>query len=114
MKNPNPHPLETQQQIIDIMDNAYQIKKQKETEAQRLLDSIDDFVLSELGIELPGLSIRCVFRCRLGGQGGRYDLFFYTQSIFKTNRVFKIWASKLEGFVEYLKSGFAAENKTGQ
>jgi restriction endonuclease S subunit len=35
------------------LDNAYKIKKQKEAEAQQLLDSIDEYVLYELGIKLP-------------------------------------------------------------
>jgi hypothetical protein len=35
------------------MDDAYAAKKQKELEAQQLLDSIDDYLLGELGIELP-------------------------------------------------------------
>ena len=110
MKTPNPlPPLETQQQIIDIMDNAYQIKKQKETEAQRLLDSIDDFVLSELGIELPEFEHKMCFSVQAEEvKGGRYDPLFYTQSILKQIESSKYGASKLEGFVEYLKSGFAA------
>ena len=45
--------LETQQHIIDIMDNAYSLKKQKEQEAKELLDSIDKYLLDELGITLP-------------------------------------------------------------
>lgn len=44
---------EIQQHIIDIMDNAYVEKRRKEGEAQEILDSIDDFLLSELGISLP-------------------------------------------------------------
>jgi restriction endonuclease S subunit len=48
-------PIETQNKIVQIMDNAYKIKKQKEKEAEKLLDSIDEFVLNELGIELPEL-----------------------------------------------------------
>lgn len=43
---------EIQQQIIDIMDNAYLEKKRKESEAQKILDSIDSFLLAELGINL--------------------------------------------------------------
>lgn len=35
------------------IDNAIKLKKEKEKEAQRLLDSIDDYLLNELGIELP-------------------------------------------------------------
>ena len=42
-----------QQNIIDMMDRAYESKKQKEKEAQNLLDSIDNYLLDELGIKLP-------------------------------------------------------------
>lgn len=45
--------LNIQKIIISQMDDAYAAKKQKELEAQRLLDSIDDYLLGELGIELP-------------------------------------------------------------
>ena len=35
------------------MQSAYAQKKQKEQEADALLDSIDDYVLAELGVEMP-------------------------------------------------------------
>ncbi|MCX2751739.1 restriction endonuclease subunit S [Campylobacter sp. MIT 21-1682] len=47
-------PKEAQQQIIAIMDNAYKIKQEKEQEAKEILDSIDSYLLGELGIKLPG------------------------------------------------------------
>ncbi len=46
-------PKEIQDKIVAKMDDAYAAKKQKELEAQQLLDSIDDYLLGELGIELP-------------------------------------------------------------
>ena len=46
-------PIPTQEKIINIMDNAYKIKKQKEQEAKEILDSIDSYLLGELGIKLP-------------------------------------------------------------
>jgi type I restriction-modification system DNA methylase subunit/restriction endonuclease S subunit len=46
-------PISFQNQIVAKIDDAYAAKKQKELEAQRLLDSIDDYLLGELGIELP-------------------------------------------------------------
>ena len=52
LKIPLP-PLEIQQQIVDLYEKAYSEKQQKEAEAQRLLDSIDDYLLGELGIILP-------------------------------------------------------------
>lgn len=45
-------PKEIQHQIIDIMDNAYLLKAQKENEAKNILDSIDSYILDELGIAL--------------------------------------------------------------
>jgi len=45
--------IEVQQNIINILKSAYLKKQQKETEAQKLLDSIDDYLLGELGITLP-------------------------------------------------------------
>ena len=47
--------LEVQNKIIKLMDKAYSQKKQKESEAHQLLDSINDYVLDELGIKLPEL-----------------------------------------------------------
>lgn len=47
--------LETQKHIVQLMDDAYEIKKQKENEAQQFLDPINSYVLEELGIILPDL-----------------------------------------------------------
>lgn len=52
LKIPLP-PLEIQQQIVDLYEKAYTEKQQKEAETQKLLDSIDDYLLGELGITLP-------------------------------------------------------------
>lgn len=45
--------IDKQQEIVNIINSAYLQKKQKESEAQRLLDSIDAYILTELGITLP-------------------------------------------------------------
>ncbi len=46
-------PIISDQRIYEKIQDAVAKKKQKELEAQRLLDSIDDYLLGELGIELP-------------------------------------------------------------
>ena len=46
-------PASIQNHIVSFMRYAYGQKKQKEQEADELLDSIDDYVLKELGIEIP-------------------------------------------------------------
>ncbi|MCK4395248.1 restriction endonuclease subunit S [candidate division WOR-3 bacterium] len=48
-------PLSTQNHITQIMDNAYKLKKHKQTEAKELIDSINDYVLDKLGIKLTEL-----------------------------------------------------------
>ena len=53
LKIPQIPPLEIQQQIVNLYEKAYTEKQQKEAEAQKLLDSIDDYLLGELGITLP-------------------------------------------------------------
>ena len=45
--------LSKQQEIVDCVKEAYAQKRAKETEAQQLLDSIDDYLLKELGIIIP-------------------------------------------------------------
>jgi len=50
-----------QNKIIQIMDNAYSSKKQKEQEAKQLLNSIDDYVLTELGMDFPEVEEKKTF-----------------------------------------------------
>ena len=45
--------LSKQQEIVEYINTAYAQKKVKETEAQQLLDSIDCYLLKELGITTP-------------------------------------------------------------
>ncbi|MEA1955132.1 MAG: restriction endonuclease subunit S, partial [Campylobacterota bacterium] len=74
-------PKNIQQEIINIMDNAYIQKKQKEKQAKDLLDSINTYLLDELGITLPetdnSLEKR-IFEVNLSDvSGGRYDVSYY-------------------------------------
>ena len=71
-------PSNIQAKIVDKMDVAYEAKKKKETEAQQLLDSIEGYLLSELGIKLPkqeenSLVNRMFIRHFREVSGGRFD-----------------------------------------
>ena len=46
-------PIIYKPQIVEMMQSAYAQKRQKDQQADALLDSIDDYVLSELGVEMP-------------------------------------------------------------
>ena len=54
-------PLDIQNHIAEMMQSAYAQKKQKEQEADALLDSIDDYVLAELGVEMPAVEEKKCF-----------------------------------------------------
>ena len=47
--------MQKQQEIVDFINEAYTQKRAKEVEAQQLLDSIDGYLLKELGITIPNV-----------------------------------------------------------
>jgi len=76
--------LSIQNQIVDIMQSAYAQKKQMEAEAQRLLDSIDGYVLDEIGIKLPAVEDRMCFVANSEEvQGNRVDAYYYQPKFIK-------------------------------
>lgn len=63
-----------QDKIAEIMDEAYRLKKEKEAEAEKLLNSIDAYVLNELGIKLNGAKEEKVFATTFDKiRGKRFD-----------------------------------------
>ncbi len=71
-------PLEVQNHIVQLMDNAYKLQKRKETQAQQLLDSINDYVLYELGIKIPEVKDQMTFVVYADDvKGGRIDPYYY-------------------------------------
>lgn len=86
---PKPPTIEFQQNYLDIYHKAFHTKQRKETEAQQLLDSIDDYLLTELGIELPEqaentVQSRIFTRLLSELSGERFDPFF--QSLNKQDK----------------------------
>lgn len=82
LKIPLP-PLEIQQQIVDLYQEAYQQKQQKEAEAKTLLESIDTYLLNELGVAIPqkdnSLQNRIFTTPFSEVSGGRLEPKYYTQ-----------------------------------
>ena len=69
--------LSKQQEIVDYINEAYTQKRAKEVEAQQLLDSIDGYLLKELGITIPNvdneLNNRIFFSSFRKIEGNRID-----------------------------------------
>lgn len=77
-------PSNIQNHIVSFMRSAYSQKKQKEQEANTLLDSIDDYVLKKLGIEMPqqkenSIESRIFTTTSSEVFGGRFDPEMYYQ-----------------------------------
>ena len=76
--------MQKQQEIVDFINEAYTQKRAKEVEAQQLLDSIDNYLLKELGITIPevktdiGSRIFIIQKCELKG---RYTPCLYKDAI---------------------------------
>jgi len=66
-------PPNIQNHIASFIRSAYAQKKQKEQEANTLLNSIDDYVLKELGIEMPKAEEKKCFVVYAGEIEGRID-----------------------------------------
>jgi type I restriction enzyme S subunit len=104
-------PYVTQARIAKIMDTAYAAKKSKEAEAQALLDSIDDYLLAELGIHLPkkspnSLKDRMFVRPFSELSGGRFDPLYRSGNIYWFLDGSKL--ASLKKYARYFKSGFAS------
>lgn len=64
--------------IVEIMQSAYVQKKQMEAEARRHLDSIESYVLDELGIKLPEVENKMCFVVDCEEvRGNRADVYYY-------------------------------------
>lgn len=112
-------PLNIQQNVIDRMNAAYSAKKQKEAQAQQLLDSIDSYLLHELGIELPAeeennISQRMFVRKFSEVSGGRFDPEYFKEEYIQHERaicggVFK--PRKLSDFISSIAYGASVNNE---
>lgn len=74
-----------QRKVVDRLQNGIEQKKQKESEAQQLLDSIDAYILNELGITLPEIKTDLKSRMFLVNRSeleARLDP-YYSQEYFK-------------------------------
>lgn len=79
---------EKQTSVVKIFNNCFAEKQKNEAEAEKLLSSIDDYLLNELGITLPTpsentLRNRMFYSSLRQLSGNRLDPFFYNVSFNK-------------------------------
>ncbi len=107
-------PIKIQQRIIDNIKTAYKTKKEKEAEAKRLIESIDDYVLSELGIEMPELEDKMTFSVTADEvRGGRIDPYYYQPKFEEIEEAIengKFEIKRLKKFITKIHYGASVKN----
>jgi len=105
--------LEIQNKVTELMQSAYEQKKQKASDAQKLLDSIDDYVLDELGIKLPELKDKKCYVVNSDDIENRLDPSYYQPKFSEIEKAFKKSGIKLESlknFVTKIHYGISIKN----
>ena len=96
------------------MRSAFEHKKQKEAEALRLLDSIDGYVLNELGIKLPEDEDKmCFVVSSEEVQNNRVNVYYYQPKFKEVGKALekgKYRIAKLKEFVTKIHYGVSIKN----
>jgi len=108
-------PPKLQNEIVQKMDDAYKLKKEKEIEADGLLNSIDDYVLSELCITLSEIvNVKCFVVTYNRINGKRLDPYYHQpkfekheESLFQSKFPFK----KFEDIISEMSGGATPKAK---
>jgi len=101
---------------FSIIDNAIKAKQAKEAEAQQLLDSIDDYLLKELGITLPNLKVELndrVFYVNYSELSNRLDPYYsliYFQQSFEAIHLGKYPIVSLKNLTTLITSGITPKS----
>lgn len=85
-------PIVYKPETVEIVRRAIEEKKTKEAQAKALLESIDSYLLAELGITLPEkqentLKNRVFLRNISEVSSGRFDVFYYQNEFIELNKI---------------------------
>ena len=107
-------PPNIQNEIVSIIQTAYSGKKRKEFEAQQLLDSIDTYLLDELGVSLPEVRNELkdrVFLLNRSELEGRFDPTVYKDGI---KLISPKWNNEKLSKVAFVNPSGAYKGKTAE
>lgn len=98
-------PIEVQKSLVAEIEVARQNRKQKLAQAEKLLSSIDSYLLNELGLTLPEKSKNKVYAISTKQiEYSRIDPFFYTPSLLKSEAIIKSFKPKVVSLSSLLSS----------
>ena len=106
--------IEEQKSYCELLNNAQIIKQQKEQQAEDILNSIDDYLLGELGIKLPEMDLQKiqdrVFIVRFGEIcNGRFDPKLYSIPVKQLKRSLYLSPFDKQPLKYYIKNNCSGE-----
>lgn len=81
-------PLSVQNEVVSIIQTAYEQKRRKEQEIKKILASINDYILDELDIEVPEGEVGQVFEAWSDEITHRLDPSFYRPKFKEIDKIF--------------------------
>lgn len=108
--------LSKQQEIVGYINTAYAQKRAKEVEAQQLSDSIDDYLLKELGITMPNINAELtdrIFYVNYSDLSNRLDPYYslkYFQKSFEAVHSGKYPVVSLKSLSTLITSGITPKS----
>jgi restriction endonuclease S subunit len=107
-------PILNDKRILEITKKAVEQKKQNEAQAEKLLASIDDYLLKELGITLPtptdNVLTNRIFKTSITAiTGNRFDPYYhqaYFQEVFNAMTIGKYEYSQIRKYASF-QAGYA-------
>jgi len=94
---------EIQNKVINLIEVARKEKRQKEQEANKLLNSIDDYVLDELGITMPEMKDKKCFNVNADEMtNNRLDSYYYQPKFKEAEKILKRSKYKIESLKNYI------------
>ena len=106
--------LSVQNKIVSIMQKVFEEKKEKETEASKLLESIDNYVLDELGIKSPEIKREMVFEVMSDKvENNRVDAEYWQPFLEEIEQIInkgKYKTQKLKNFITKIHYGASTSN----
>ena len=95
--------LEIQLKIVEIMQSAYDKKASKEQKAESVFNSIDDYILGELGIKMPEAEDKeCFSISSQEIDSGRLDCYYYQPKFKEGEKFLKKADCKVEPLKNYI------------
>ena len=108
-------PIILNEKIVALMENAYNEQKNKENKMGEFLDSINDYVLDELGIKLPELEDKMVYVVNSDEvQNKRIDAYYYQpkfEEVEKAIKKGKFEVKPLKEFITKIHYGASVKNE---